>query len=211
MDAPADGTPADPPPDSTAGPAPRRRLPVDGRTLGICVCIALVMALIAGLITASVTHKSSGKADATSPLLSAPNVDRSGVLTAKVATYAGRAATITPYVGKPTVVNLWSSTCTACIKEMPAIDRIYRRQRSTIGFVGVDVEDHSAHDGEVMLRRTKASYPTLWDRDGTFLQAAAPVVLPTTLFLDRAGNVVYVQSGAMSESKLQHLIATKLH
>ncbi|MCU1455473.1 MAG: Thiol:disulfide oxidoreductase TlpA [Acidimicrobiales bacterium] len=191
---------AGPPTSSTR----QRRL--DRRTLGICICAALLAAIVAGLVADHlVGHDRTSAAPQGS--LSTPNPD--GALHAPLTTFDDKPTTLAGSVGTPLVVNLWSSTCPTCITEMPALERVHQRLKGRVTFVGVDVQDQTS-DGRAMLRRTGVTYRALQDRAGSFARAAEAVGLPTTLLIDAKGHVVASHTGALSEAELERVVAEKL-
>jgi thiol-disulfide isomerase/thioredoxin len=207
------------PPSPSRGDEPRspgrRRHRLDARTIGICVCIALIAGILAGLLVSFVggsDDDAGGNATGTprADLTPDSDVDRTAALDAKVTTFEDEATTVGAYLdGKPLVVNLWASTCVPCIKEMPAIEKVHQRNRSDVAFLGVDVQDQKA-DGLAMIDRTGVTYPSVQDRSGSFARSAEAAGLPTTLLIDADGEVVASHLGALTESKLQDLIDTKL-
>ena len=208
----------DTPPSPASGDEPRspaRRRRVDARTIGICVCIALIAGILAGLLVSVLgggDDDAGGDAKGTPKAELTPDgdVDRSSALDAKVTTFDDEPTTVGAYLArKPLVVNLWASSCVPCIKEMPAIEKVHQRNASEVAFLGVDVQDQTA-DGLAMIDRTGVTYPSVQDRSGSFARSAKAAGLPTTLLIDADGEVVASHLGPLTESKLQDLIDTKL-
>ena len=109
---------------------------------------------------------------------------------------------------RPTVVNFFSTTCTPCIKEMPAFERVHR-SRDDISFIGIDVQDQVG-PGRKLIERTGITYEALRDPPGDLLRVAGGVGLPTTLLIDAEGRVVESHTGALTERTLRTLIRSKL-
>ena len=179
------------------------------------MCVALIAGIVAGLLISFVGGDDDDaggdtKGTPTAELTPDDAVDRSAALDAKVTTFDDEPTTVGSYLdGKPLVVNLWASTCVPCIKEMPAIEKVHQRNAADVTFLGVDVQDQKA-DGLAMIDRTGVTYPSVQDRNGSFARSAEAAGLPTTLVIDADGEVVASHLGALTESKLQDLIDTKL-
>ncbi|MCU1353647.1 MAG: TlpA family protein disulfide reductase, partial [Acidimicrobiales bacterium] len=182
----------------------RRRL--DRRAVGIAVCVALLAAIAAGLLVSRATGRD---APDQSPKGSLTQPDPDAALRAAVTTFDGKRTTVGTYLGTPLVVNLWSSTCVPCLTEMPALERVHRRLKARVTFVGVDVLDQTK-DGRAMMRRTGITYASVQDRSGSFARAAQAAGLPTTLLVDASGHVVASHTGAITEGDLQRMIDQKL-
>src|SRR4051794_1853253 len=187
----------------------RSRKRLDGRTLGICVCVALLAATAAGLIVHHFVKDSKGSSSAASPNLSLRSSNPDKALHSPLTTFDGKKTTLAANLGTPMVVNLWASTCTPCLTEMPALEKAHQRHKDTVKFIGVDVRDLTSA-GKKMIRRTGISYYALQDRSGDFSLAAEAVGLPTTLLIDKKGHVVASHTGAMTGPELDRLIKDKL-
>lgn len=109
----------------------------------------------------------------------------------------GSTTTIASLRGRPVVVNFWATWCKPCRIEMPHFNRVYLDFRDKgVEFVGVamDVDGWTAIDP--FLAEVEVDYTVVWDRDGEVGQAFGGVAdLPTTVFVDREGTVVYQRPG----------------
>src|SRR6478672_1456951 len=199
-------------------PAPRPRArsglrQLDRRTIGISVLIALIAALAAGLVASIVLDDGTSSDASNSNALKVtpvPKVDPATAVRTPVLDFEGRRTTLAAHVRKdrPTVVNFFSTTCTPCVTEMPALERVHRSHRD-VSFVGIDVQDQVA-PGRKLIKRTGITYEALRDPPGDLLQKLGGVGLPTTVLIDRNGRVVATHTGALTEQALVTLISQKL-
>jgi peroxiredoxin len=121
----------------------------------------------------------------------------------------GSSGTAADYRGTPLVVNFWAATCTPCIKEMPAFQKVHAQLGDRVAFLGLAVNDRRA-DAERMAERTGVRYDLGLDAQGDVIKAFGGVVLPTTVIVSPDGKIVEVHSGAMSASELRSVLRDKL-
>ncbi len=107
--------------------------------------------------------------------------------------------------GRDAVLNFWSSTCTACVREMPAIEQAYRDLGTRVDFVGVDVSDR-ASAAEAFARRVGVSYPLVSDSSGEVAASYQIPALPFTAIIGPRGGLETLHPGAMTTEQLEYLI-----
>jgi len=98
----------------------------------------------------------------------------------------------------PTLVGFWSTTCTICLAEMPALARL-REDYAPRGFEFVAVAmPHDRPDAVLELAEAGAwAFPVAIDIEGVVLAAFEPVPgTPTSFLIDAAGQVVERHVGA---------------
>lgn len=97
--------------------------------------------------------------------------------------------------GQVVMLNFWASWCGPCRQEMPLLDTLYQRY-SALGFtlLGVNVEADT-QDAERWLAQTPVSFPVLFDKDSQVSKLYDVSAMPSTVFIDRQGNVRYLHRG----------------
>ncbi|HLS81115.1 MAG TPA: TlpA disulfide reductase family protein [Steroidobacter sp.] len=97
--------------------------------------------------------------------------------------------------GQVVMLNFWASWCGPCRQEMPLLDQMYKRY-SALGFtlLGVNVEANT-QDAERWLGDTPVSFPILFDRDSKVSKLYDVSAMPSTVFIDRNGDVRYLHRG----------------
>jgi cytochrome oxidase Cu insertion factor (SCO1/SenC/PrrC family) len=120
-------------------------------------------------------------------------------------TAPGRSFSSSSLRGRFAVLNFWSSTCTACVREMPAIERAYRDLGKSVAFVGVDVADNRSA-AAAFARRVGVTYRLVSDSSGTVAANYQIPDLPFTAIVGPRGGLETLHPGAMTTEQLEYLI-----
>lgn len=123
---------------------------------------------------------------------------------------AAGAVTMASLAGKPVVLNMWSSTCSVCKQETPAVESVARRVGRAVTFVGVDTIDQKA-SALAFLHRYGVSYLQLYDPNEQVGSAYAIPGLPVTVFVSARGKVVGEYLGALTTMTLTHYLSSLFH
>jgi cytochrome oxidase Cu insertion factor (SCO1/SenC/PrrC family)/thiol-disulfide isomerase/thioredoxin len=97
--------------------------------------------------------------------------------------------------GYPIVINVWASWCTQCVGEFPYLATASARYGRQVAFVGVDSNDQAAN-ARTFLNGHGVSYPSYTSTPQSLAPLAAIEGMPTTIFIDKQGKVVHIQTGA---------------
>ena len=97
--------------------------------------------------------------------------------------------------GQVVLVNFWATWCGPCRQEMPHLNRIYDKYRSS-GFVllGVNIDDdpRAATD---LAAKLGVKFPVLLDTDKKVSRVYDMSAMPATLLIDRDGRVRHIHRG----------------
>jgi thiol-disulfide isomerase/thioredoxin len=101
----------------------------------------------------------------------------------------GATVDLSQFKGQVVMINFWASWCVPCRQEMPLLETIYKKYKP-LGFtlIGVNVEP-DRKDAEGFLKQTPVSFPVLFDAKSQVSSLYNVQVMPTTVFIDRKGNV----------------------
>ena len=178
------------------------------------VALATVVALVAATATYVVladrsADGSDGDGGSVGTIELTPEDDAGGG-DATFLTFEGQEVPLSNLQGTPTVVNFFSSTCTPCITEMPALEEVYQEVGGEqLGFLGLAVADR-ADAALALVEETGVTYPTAQDPENAVFTELGGSVLPTTVLLDAEGEVVSRHAGQLSADELRALLAEDL-
>jgi peroxiredoxin len=118
---------------------------------------------------------------------------------------AGDTVSLDKLKGQVVMLNFWASWCGPCRQEMPLLDQMHKRY-SSLGFtlVGVNV-DANSKDAEEWLSKTPVSFPVLFDRESKVSKLYDVSAMPSTVFIDRQGNVRYLHRGYKAGDEGEYL------
>ena len=118
---------------------------------------------------------------------------------------AGDTVSLASLKGKVVMLNFWASWCGPCRQEMPLLEQMHKRY-SALGFtlVGVNV-DANSKDAEEWLSKTPVSFPVLFDRESKVSAMYDVKAMPSTVFIDRQGNVRALHRGYKAGDEGEYL------
>jgi thiol-disulfide isomerase/thioredoxin len=113
--------------------------------------------------------------------------------------------------GNVVVLNVWGSWCAPCRAEAPALAEVANQTADDgVVFVGVNTRDTTtaalAFEDEFDV-----PYPSVVDTDGrrllAFRDTLPPAAIPSTLVIDRDGNMAARVLGEITETSLSALVS----
>ena len=106
--------------------------------------------------------------------------------------------------GYPIVINAWASWCGPCRAEFGLFASASARYGNRVAFLGANNDD-SATDARGFLAQHPVHYPSYETTTSSLRPLAFVQGLPTTIFINRAGKVVFVHTGQYdSQGTLDH-------
>jgi peroxiredoxin len=128
----------------------------------------------------------------------------------------GQTVRLSDYRGKVVLLNFWYTGCEPCREETPALEAAYKKLAPE-GFqiIGMNVRanERRGADGDADIRTFIAahgvSYPIALDSDSQSGRDYQVYVLPTSLMIDREGNIRYLLFSATTTEAVEALF-TKL-
>jgi peroxiredoxin len=107
----------------------------------------------------------------------------------------GGKVTLAGLKGQVVMINFWATWCGPCRQEMPLLAQLHAKYEP-LGFtlLGVNVEPDSAA-AVTWLQGVPVPFPILFDTDSAVAGRFGVEGMPSTVFVDRNGQVRYVHRG----------------
>ena len=108
--------------------------------------------------------------------------------------------------GQVLVLNVWASWCSPCRAEIPTLIEL-SRQYPEVQFMGILTRDNPVN-AEAFARRLAMPYPTFIDDSLLigFKKTLPANAIPSTVLIDKSGNVAARISGEVTLTSLSKLI-----
>jgi thiol-disulfide isomerase/thioredoxin len=117
----------------------------------------------------------------------------------------GNSVRLSDLRGKPTVVNFWATWCPPCRSEMPHFQTAYDEMKNEVNFMIIDLlgGGETRDKAEQYLKEQGFSFPVYYDTTGEASGTYEVSAIPTSLFIDAAGNLTGQSVGAMDLATLK--------
>jgi len=131
-------------------------------------------------------------------------------------TVDGKQLDVADYKGKIVVLNVWGSWCPPCRAEAPNFVKVAKDTAAQgVQFVGINTRDPSTAPAKAFEEEQGITYPSLYDPTGKLMLrfkkgTLNPQAIPSTLIIDRDGNIAARTLQALSEDKLREMLAPVL-
>lgn len=122
----------------------------------------------------------------------------------KLPVRAGGELALSSLKGQVVMINFWATWCGPCRQEMPLLEQIYKRYKG-LGFtlLAVNVEEDSS-GADKWLAETPVTFPVLFDRTNSVSKLYDVVAMPSTVIVDRKGQVRYIHHGYKPGTESQY-------
>ena len=95
------------------------------------------------------------------------------------------------------VINLWATWCNPCKKEFPDINKVYEAYKDKVAFIALSTEPDDTPERIAEFRENfKLTLPMGRDKDNALYLYTGGNGVPTTLIVDRFGNLGFIRIGA---------------
>ncbi len=161
--------------------------------------LALLAALTAALFVTHVVRTS-----AKDVLKDAPNVS--------LTMLSGTATHISEFKGKVVLVDFFASWCIPCRKSFPELEALHRQHESK-GLVVIAVNvDEERKNADAFLQMFPHTMRVALDPKGSVAEAFGVSAMPTTMILDRSGQIRYTHKGYTEKAlaKMQEQVVALL-
>lgn len=118
----------------------------------------------------------------------------------------GNSVSLSELKGKPAVINFWATWCPPCKSELPYFENMYKKYGDKVEFMMVnltDGTDETVESVNAFIEETGYVFPVYFDTQFSGAMAYGTYSIPVTVFVDKDGNLIKQQVGAISETILE--------
>jgi len=123
---------------------------------------------------------------------------------------AGKNLKLSEMTGNVVLINFWASWCGPCREEMPLLNALHNKY-APLGFsvLGVNVEEN-VDAARGFMKDFPVDFPVLLDNANQVSEQYKVIAMPTTVVVDRDGNIRYLHQGYKSgdEAKYREMVKT---
>lgn len=121
---------------------------------------------------------------------------------------SGENLKLSEMTGNVVLINFWASWCGPCREEMPLLNALHSKYEP-LGFtvLGVNVEE-DVNGAKGFLKNFPVDFPVLLDNTNKVSKQYQVIAMPTTVVVDRDGNMRYLHQGYKSgdEEKYRQMV-----
>ena len=118
---------------------------------------------------------------------------------------AGNEISTLSFLGQPTVINFWFSTCVPCERELPDFAEVHAEAGDDVRFIGINTID-SAPVMERFAGERGVTYELYQDTFAEFVEVVGIAAFPQTLFVTSDGEIID-QTGVIDADGLREKVA----
>ena len=120
----------------------------------------------------------------------------------------GKNLKLSEMTGNVVLINFWASWCGPCREEMPLLNALHNKYEP-LGFtvLGVNVEEN-VNGAKGFLKNFPVDFPVLLDNTNKVSKQYKVIAMPTTVVVDRDGNMRFLHQGYKSgdEAKYRQMV-----
>ena len=111
-------------------------------------------------------------------------------------------------VGKPIIINIWTSWCMYCKIEMRYFNELYLKEKENINFMMINAtaDRDSIENANKFVNENNYDFEPYYDLDLEALNALKIYSYPTTIFVDKDGYIISTKIGTITKEELQNKI-----
>lgn len=139
----------------------------------------VALALLTGLAGCTLPSKSpSGGSGQPAPQFSLPNLE-------------GKQIHLNDFANKVVIVDFWATWCGPCREEIPHLNKLYEDYRGKgLEIIGISMDTDEPASIKNFTKEFRMEYTVVVGNEGVAQDFGGLVGYPTTIILDRKGNMV---------------------
>jgi len=116
----------------------------------------------------------------------------------------GKNIKLSELTGNVVLLNFWASWCGPCRQEMPLLNAIHKKYEP-LGFtvLGVNVEEQVSN-ARLFIDERPVDFPILLDSNNKVSKLFNVIAMPTTVVIDRDGNMRFLHQGYQSGDEAEY-------
>lgn len=109
--------------------------------------------------------------------------------------------------GKVVILNFWASWCEPCKTEMPHFQTYYEQHQKDVEILAVNfTKKDQVNHVKKFVEQHELTFPILLDETGETSMMYGAFALPTTIIIDRQGQIAHEILGPLDETLLAEYI-----
>lgn len=120
--------------------------------------------------------------------------------------FYGNEVSFHDFLGKPIVLNFWTTWCPNCVAEKPYFEKLYREMGEEVHFIKVNLLDGERETWARVsnfIAENDYTVPLLFDTTGEASGLYGIRTIPLTVFIDAEGYLVAMTQGQITEYQLR--------
>ena len=123
---------------------------------------------------------------------------------------AGKIHSMAEFEGKITVINFWATWCPPCVEEVPKLNRLYGRYKSSgVQIIGIAMDKDSLNLLDQFVKKNDVSYLVLVGNEQVLSNLSTGALgknfqgIPTTILMDKNGQIYKRFDGSFDTEQLE--------
>lgn len=122
----------------------------------------------------------------------------------------GKTVKLSDFRGKVVLLNFWATWCVPCVAEVPELVKWQEQYKKSLQIIGISYPPTNVAKIRSFVSKNKINYPILLGSKATRKIFESGDILPTTVILDKKGNIAGRIDGVIFadefESKIKSLL-----
>jgi peroxiredoxin len=119
-------------------------------------------------------------------------------------TLAGETVRLSDFKGRPVLVNFWATWCGPCRSEFPDFQKAAVDNADKLVIIGINnTTTDQKEQIPAFLEEFSVTFPIVLDETGDTAKAYNILGLPTSIFIDRNGNVNEIFTGPINKAYIE--------
>ena len=120
----------------------------------------------------------------------------------------GNQVALNQFLGQPVIVNYWATWCGPCRIEMPHLQNTFAaRQADGLAILALNQDETAAEAGQFFDEFGLTFTPLLDEGKATSENYGVGRILPTTFFINAAGEITAIHRGPLTQSQIDGYLA----